>query len=704
MDIAAKIPRRGRYRRLFLASLLGLYFEMLIVRWLAAEIRLFSYFKNVTLMAAFLGLAIGFALAKRPRDHLAWFGPLLLLYVPAVLLVSNQTGFKSLVIPGSSEFIWRAAANSGPASAAVFALVLGFFFVLTVFLFLPLGQLTGRLMMGSPPLSAYMVNLLGSLIGIWLFAAVSFLNQPPWVWFSIGLLPLLLFVPITRKAIAAHAACYAGAVVILIATQGSTLWSPYYRIDVLPFEIGGKAVANPKETGYNLYVNQIGHMFALNLSPQYIGLHPEYASTLARYANLYNLPYSISKPQQVLVVGAGMGNDIAAGLRNGAQDIDAVEIDPVIYSLGRDMHPEHPYQAGNVNVIVDDARAFLEHGDKRYELIVFGILDSQTLLSGMTSVRLDNFIYTVESFRKARQHLADDGIVALTFDVERSWIKDRLAGSLKQVFGKPPIQISITDTPWIIYLAGPGADASELDGLCPAGTCTIGTSSMGEAVPLATDDWPYLYLEDRGIPTPYLMTMLLVVAIAAFASRKAYPTARSIDLRFFLLGAAFMLVEVRIVTELALLFGSTWIVNAIAVSAVLLMVLLANLAVSAARQLNVSILYIGLFMAMTVGYAVPLRAILPYGIALRVLFAWLLMGIPIFFASGIFSVLLKDTQDVTLAFSSNFLGSAVGGVLEYASMAFGIGSLYAFGALLYGAAWMACARSRPLVKLADVTE
>ena len=57
--------KRGRYGEVFVASFLSLYFEMLIVRWLAAEVRLFSYFKNLTMMAAFMGLGIGFAVSKR---------------------------------------------------------------------------------------------------------------------------------------------------------------------------------------------------------------------------------------------------------------------------------------------------------------------------------------------------------------------------------------------------------------------------------------------------------------------------------------------------------------------------------------------------------------------------------------------------------------------------------------------------------------
>jgi spermidine synthase len=44
----------------------------------------------------------------------------------------------------------------------------------------------------------------------------------------------------------------------------------------------------------------------------------------------------------VVIVGTGTGNDVAAALRAGVGEIDAVEIDPAIVSFGREHHPEDP--------------------------------------------------------------------------------------------------------------------------------------------------------------------------------------------------------------------------------------------------------------------------------------------------------------------------------------------------------------------------
>jgi len=45
--------------RTFVISVAALYFELLIIRYVGTEIRIFAYLKNVTLLAAFCGIGIG---------------------------------------------------------------------------------------------------------------------------------------------------------------------------------------------------------------------------------------------------------------------------------------------------------------------------------------------------------------------------------------------------------------------------------------------------------------------------------------------------------------------------------------------------------------------------------------------------------------------------------------------------------------------
>ena len=55
--------------------------------------------------------------------------------------------------------------------------------------------------------------------------------------------------------------------------------------------------------------------------------------------------------------------------------------------------------------------------NEHYDMVVYGLLDSHTLLSHASSVRLDSFVYTVEGLRKARKRLNPDGILSLSFAV-----------------------------------------------------------------------------------------------------------------------------------------------------------------------------------------------------------------------------------------------------------------------------------------------
>ena len=101
-----------------------------------------------------------------------------------------------------------------------------------------------------------------------------------------------------------------------------------------------------------------------------------------------------------------------------------------------------------------------------------------------------------------------------------------------------------------------------------------------ERVP--TDDWPFLYLREPTIPAlnlrgmAYLAVLSLVVLFAFAPVRSVRPNGQ-----MFFLGAGFMLLETKGVVHMALLFGSTWMVNSIVFFAILAMILLSNLYVLA---------------------------------------------------------------------------------------------------------------------------
>ncbi|HET92235.1 MAG TPA: hypothetical protein ENN99_16070 [Chloroflexi bacterium] len=677
-----------RWWPLFLISSLGLFLETAVIRWIAGEVRLMAYFKNLPLLAAFLGLSIGFALVRRGRNYQDIFGPTLVLFVVLVLAIGRVSSPRFLAYPGSSdEFLWYQGSFSYWVALVVFLSTVTIFFLLTVFLFIPLGQVTGKEMARHAPVPAYLVNILASLAGVWAFALVSYLQTPPVVWFGVGLLGVGGYWA-AQKSLSRSTWISFVVVLIGLAVFGrGTIWSPYQRLEVSDLVRTRRSDGEPVNVGYNLHVQQVFYQYAIDLSPGFLARLEGEVPEMEEWAFSYNLPYRLGpEGARVLIVGAGMGNDVAAALRNGAGYVDAVEIDPVILDLGRQLHPEQPYADPRVNAIVDDARSFFETSSDQYDVVAFGLLDSHTLLSGLSSVRLDSFVYTLESFEQVRNHLADDGVVAVTFYVSETapWIEQRLGRMLMQVFGSERVFVHKGEI-GTTFVAGPVRP----DQLAEMQLAAWQPDPTAEDVPLTTDDWPYLYLRTHTVPSAYWQVLLLIGVVCLILLRRSFPEVLRPNWHFWLLGAAFLLIEFKCVTEFALLFGTTWLVNALAISGVLLMALGANLVVLRLPRLNVRLTYVLLFASLVLTYFFPLDLLIGFPAAIRAVASMVLLSLPLFFAGMIFSESLRRTGETAVPLASNLSGSVAGGVLEYGSLLWGIKSLYIIGAVVYVAAMLA---------------
>jgi hypothetical protein len=382
-----------------------------------------------------------------------------------------------------------------------------------------------------------------------------------------------------------------------------------------------------------------------------------------------------------------MGNDVAAALRSGIAQVDAVEIDPSILELGRQYHPENPYADPRVTAIIDDARSFLNKSDQTYDLVVFGLLDSHTLLSGFSSVRLDSYVYTLESFERVKEHLNPGGLAVITF-AANEWIQERLGRMLSQVFGADDIYINMGPQELSIFIAG------ELTEEQVAGKQVYKwvPNPAYDDIPLPTDNWPYLYLRARQIPSGYWFALLLIALVSLLIIGRSFREALRPDIHFWLLGAAFMLIEFKSITELALLFGTTWFVNSLAISGILVMALLANLLVLRVKRVNLGWAYGLLFASLLLSFTFPLEWLSGFPNLAKALLSTLLLSLPLFFAGLIFSESLRRAGETARPLASNFSGSAVGGLLEYGSSYWGIKSLYVLAALLYGGAMLAALR------------
>jgi thiamine transporter ThiT len=94
--------------------------------------------------------------------------------------------------------------------------------------------------------------------------------------------------------------------------------------------------------------------------------------------------------------------------------------------------------------------------------------------------------------------------------------------------------------------------------------------------------------------------------------------------------------EAQIISKMALLFGTTWIVNSIVISGLLVLIVGANFLVQFMPRFPVGIAYLGIFLTLFVSYAVPLEKLLFASMWAKGLTATIVLCLPVFFAGIIF--------------------------------------------------------------------
>ena len=680
------------YRQLVLVSFLGLFVEMLMIRWVSSEIRIFAYFKNFVLVACFLGFGLGCYLCRRRLQLSAIIGPLLLLTAilksPISPLRRTMSALPQLLGGGVEVHVWGvpAAPTSWGGMFLAMAVVVPLFAVIAT-TFIPFGQLVGWYLENAPNgVAAYSVNVLASLAGIAAFTLLCFLYQPPWVWFLVaGVFSLLVFWrhPAGRKALGVTFLACVALLAIPDYNNATTYWSPYQKLILQPLYRNGQIDT------FALNTNDAWYQKVVNLSPAFIQSHSDEFTRHPVEWNSYNLPYRFyPSPPSVLVLGSGMGNDVAAAVRNGAGRVVAVEIDPLILQLGRELHFEHPYQDPRTHVVLDDARSYIQNSHEQFDLIVFSLLDSHTTTSHFTNIRIDNYVYTREAMQRARRLLKPDGLFIVKFQVDNPWIAGRLFSLMQNAFGQDPIQFQSVggdyDTTGRFFVGGSREHLARAasDPALAAYLATHSKMPMQRAR-LTTDDWPYFYQHEPGLPISVILVSVAVLIICGWFLRQTSGERGGGELHFLFLGAGFMLLEAQIVSKMALLFGTTWVVNAIVVSGLLCLIVAANLFYSSMPRIPLWIPYAGLFLTLALMFGVPVEKLFFASWLARAIVATLALCVPVFFAGIIFVSSFARVGFRGSALGSNLFGSLLGGLLESFSLWFGLRSLAILAAALY---------------------
>jgi len=677
-------------RSLILVSVAGLFLELLMIRWISSEVRIFAYFKNFVLIACYLGFGLGCALCRRRINLLATLAPVMLLAMFVTLpwepLRRIVNELPDAIGAFSGVHIWSVLPVSSTTQLfGAIVLIVPLFAFITL-MFVPVGQLVGwYLEKATKGIAAYTINVLASMAGILLYTLLCFEYQPPAVWFAIG--GLLLTVLLWRSPRLRWSAAVAFGFCVILTSLGtgkgrSVLWSPYQKLSISPWKSGNETI------GYTVNTNDNWYQVMIDLSPQFVTGHQNLLRGVPIEWNAYNLPYQFHpKPPSVLVLGAGTGNDVAAAIRNGAGRVVAVEIDPLILEQGKRLHFEKPYASPRVETVLDDARSYLQNGKERFDLILFSLLDSHTTSSYFSNIRIDNYVYTVEALAAARRLLKPDGLFVVKFWVDRPWIGGRLRGLLTRVFGYPPVLLKAEKsytTEGSFFVSG----SQEAIGRAMANPNLAAYVKSHENVPLqeaaiTTDDWPYFYQQEPGLPSSVLIISLVLAVVCWWAIRETGYGARWMQWHFFFLGAAFLLLEAQIISKMALLFGTTWLVNSIVISALLLLIVGANALVQWKPDISSTFAYTGIFISMAISYSIPLETYFFDSLWLKVLVSALVLCLPVFFAGIVFIRSFASAGFSGNALGSNLIGSLVGGLLESLSMWTGLKSLLLLAGFLY---------------------
>jgi SAM-dependent methyltransferase len=701
---------------LFLISFLILFFELACIRWFGSTVIFLTFFTNIVLLACFLGVSLGCLAAGRGWSLMNGFVPLMLLAVVAACAVlwGYQKFTQVMIDVGSQQspqliYFGTDARRIDPTRFVVpIEALAGFFYVLIALLFIGPGQELGRRFNAvNNRILAYTADILGSLSGIAAFGLFSYFWIPASCWFAIAVCLGLYFVKRLRALSIACGILVLGATYLadwprdIEGTLTEVIWSPYYQIRYKP-------------RYKSIDVNNLGHQSMVRVDPA---------------GPAYLLPHLLNRGaggrpfEDVLVIGAGSGNDVAAALRYGARHVDAVEIDPVISALGRRDHPDRPFSDRRVSMYPDDGRSFLRKTTRSYDLISYAVVDSLALHSSYSSIRLESFLFTEEAFRDVKSKLKPGGVFAMYNFYRQGWVVGRLVRLAETAFGTKPLVISLPyqdrikptndQRDYITFLLVGNDESKIVDAIrlrfkkggyvslsdeperqapqsdiggtapsSPAGSWTkfhkIGPAVVEltgfERIP--SDEWPFLYLRDPAIPTLNLrgIGLLAVLSLAGLFAlapiRKVTPSGR-----MFFLGAGFMLLETKGVVHMAVLFGSTWVVNSIVFFSILCMILCANLFVLAMKPRSLWPYFVLLIGALLVNSLVPMNRFLALPGTAKVIASCSLVYLPVFFAGVIFATAFRDSTQPDVDFGSNVGGIILGGLSEYLSLVLGFNHL-----------------------------
>ncbi|MFQ6000903.1 MAG: hypothetical protein ACE5LG_04460 [Anaerolineae bacterium] len=127
-----------------------------------------------------------------------------------------------------------------------------------------------------------------------------------------------------------------------------------------------------------------------------------------------SLPYQLLTEPRVLILEPGGGLDLLVALRKGAQKVVAVEANPLVTYVVRDLYGGVAggiFQDQRVTVVNEIGRSYLQRTEAKFDLIQLSLSDSfRPVTSGAYSLQ-ENYTYTKQAFTEYWEHLSPQGIL-----------------------------------------------------------------------------------------------------------------------------------------------------------------------------------------------------------------------------------------------------------------------------------------------------
>ena len=332
------------------------------------------------------------------------------------------------------------------------------------------------------------------------------------------------------------------------------------------------------------------------------------------------LPYEMIDANNTLVIGSGGGEDILVALAGGADNVTAVELNPLVVSAVKRFEGQsgNIYSNDKVELLIDDGRRFISSTTEKYDVIVLKLVDSWAAQLAGGYALSENYLYTVEAFQQYFRHLDKDngGMLVMTrWNFELPRLMPLIVDSLVKETGKSresvaehvmvvedrpglyfgrsednqkyyPVLVMVKSTPFVngevtmvkeraegnraeITMLATNYVATPFDKLFNNDNTVYNeyfSTAVASNPTIPTDDSPFYFAREQ-IPKQMIILLVTVMAISGLLSALLIYHARKTRVRFnsrssfhvlfaMFIGVGFMILEVTFIQKFLLLLGT----------------------------------------------------------------------------------------------------------------------------------------------------